>query len=372
MCINSARKSTYLLIILILLSSYSFAKSGCTDPDASNYDSSATVNDGSCTYPYKHINPTFIADFPDKIIDESSGVQLIDGKLWTHNDGGNSPEIYSVNTKTGAILQTVIVDNAKNIDWEDITADSKYIYLEDAGNNHGTRTDLRILKIRKADIGNGAVKHVKATLIKFSYADQKSFTDNKKNNFDCESLISIKDHLYIFTKDRGDLQTRVYKLPKTEGSYVVNPIDSFNSNGMITGSDYNPAINELVLIGYKPGHSSSFLWLFSDFKGISFFSGNKRRVEINNGGEWQTEGVCYESNMRIIISCEKRNATPSSFYYMDIMQSAKKKIISQAKGKDKLSKISKQRHLFRCINISVNHVCDIIRHNLMDCSCRVS
>ena len=40
----------FLCIILISLLMFSCAKEGCTDPDAENYNSSATKSDGSCTF----------------------------------------------------------------------------------------------------------------------------------------------------------------------------------------------------------------------------------------------------------------------------------------------------------------------------------
>ncbi len=289
------------------------AQSGCTDPAASNYNSSAITNNGSCTYPYTHYDPQLRAAFGPGV-SESSGVVFTDGKFWTHNDSGNQPNIFSVDTSTGAILQTVFIDNYLNTDWEDITADSNYIYVGDFGNNNGTRTDLKILKIAKADITTSHIVHLNAQAISFSYTDQTSFTSSSGHNFDCESVISIKDSLYIFTKDRGDGATRVYKLPKVPGTYPVSPYTGFNVGGLITGADYNPSTREIVLIGYLSSKYGSFLWFLSDYTNDQFFSGNKRRVEISNGGEWQTEGVCWLPGNRFFISCELTNSTPSSFY----------------------------------------------------------
>jgi hypothetical protein len=237
-----------------------------------------------------------------------------DGRLWTHNDSGNPSEIYNVDTTDGHIIQTVVVDNFANVDWEDITADSNYIYIGDHGNNSGTRKNLRVLKIAKSDITSASTAHVNAQAIAFSYTDQTSFASSSTHNFDCEALISIKDSLYIFTKDRGDLQTRVYKMPKTPGTYALTPYTGFNVNGLITGADYNASTHEIVLIGYFSGHSNSFLWFLKDFKGDMFFSGNKRRIEIANGLDWQTEGVCYQSDSRIFLSCEQTDAVDASVF----------------------------------------------------------
>ena len=308
----------FLLSIAFLLHAFSsIAQSGCTDPNATNYNPNAKVNDGSCKYPVTHFTPLQKGIFPNSIISESSGLVWTDGKLWTHNDSGNPNEIYRIDTANGNILQTITIDNYPNTDWEDIAADSNFIYIGNTGNNNGNRTDLKILKIAKSDITKSSIVHLNAQAISFSYSDQTVFTSSSSHNFDCESLISIKDSLYIFTKDRGDLQTRVYKLPKTPGTYAISTYTSYNVNGLITGADYNPQTKEIALIGYFSGHSNSFMWFLNDFKSDLFFSGNKRRIEIGNGTEWQTEGVCYFTENRFLVSCENAGTFNSSFFVGD-------------------------------------------------------
>ncbi|MEI6594203.1 MAG: T9SS type A sorting domain-containing protein [Bacteroidota bacterium] len=305
----------FILSTFLFLQTFStLAQSGCTDPHATNYNPGAKLNDGSCVYTTTHFEPIIKGEFPNTIISESSGLVWTNGKLWTHNDSGNPNEIYSIDTANGNILQTVTIDNFPNTDWEDIAADSNFIYVGNFGNNNGNRTDLKILKVAKSDITTNSIVHLNAQDISFSYSDQTVFTSSSTHNFDCESLISIKDSLYIFTKDRGDLQTRVYKLPKIPGTYIISPYTSFNVNGLITGADYNPQTKEIALIGYFSGHTNSFMWFLNDFKGDMFFSGNKRRIEIGNGSEWQTEGICYFSNDRFLVSCENGGTFSSSFF----------------------------------------------------------
>lgn len=305
------------LFICLLLSINAHAQNGCTDPIATNYDPNATINDGSCIYPFTVYHPVYRDSFPNAI-KESSGLVFTDGKLWTHNDSGNPQEIYSIDTSTGAILQTIVIDNFGNNDWEDITADSAFIYVGDFGNNNGTRTDLKILKIAKSDITSASTVHVNAQAISFSYTDQTSFTSSNTHNFDCESVISIKDSLYLFTKDRGDGATRVYKLPKIPGTYAVSPYTNFAVQGLITGADYNPVTKQILLIGYMLNKVNSFIWQLYDYQGDLFFSGNKRRIEISNGNEWQTEGICWINSTHFFVSCEETSPTsPSAFYAAD-------------------------------------------------------
>lgn len=291
------------------------AQIGCTDPQANNFSPTATVNNGSCTYDLTISN--YQTKGPINIFAvESSGVQYDNGVIWTHNDSGNANEIFKADTTTGNLLQRVTISNAANNDWEDITSDSSYIYVGDFGNNNGTRTDLKVLKIDKAQLTNtAAVISVTAQIINFSYADQTSFTSNGSTNFDCESMFSLNGSLYLFTKDRGDFQTRVYRLSKTPGTYTLSPYTSYNVNGKITGADYNKQKKEVVLIGYMSSSRNSFFYFLNDFTSDLFFSGNKRRIELGNStNDWQTEGVSYGINANeLFFSCET-SYTPATLY----------------------------------------------------------
>ena len=94
---------------------------------------------------------------------------------------------------------------------------------------------MSILRIKKADIEKSpGIVNVKADAINFSYTDQKDFEPNTNTNFDCEAMASIGNYLYLFSKDRGDLQTRCYKLPKDTGTYSIAPIATFNTDGKVT------------------------------------------------------------------------------------------------------------------------------------------
>ena len=151
------------------------AQSGCTDPEATNFDPLAKTNDGSCVYPITNNSPILRANL-GIAINETSGLVLTDGQLWTHQDSGGPNALFKIDSTSGLVKQIVYVDNYSNVDWEDIAADKDYIYIAETGNNNGTRKDLKILKIAKADIGSTDTVHLNAQAIQFSYADQTTFT----------------------------------------------------------------------------------------------------------------------------------------------------------------------------------------------------
>lgn len=258
-------------------------------------------------------NPaTFISPLPETV-KETSGLIFWRNALWTHNDSGGKPEIYKIDTATGKIVQTVRLNDARNIDWEDITQDNDNIFIGDFGNNSGARKDLSIYKISKSQIPiNGKNISLYAEQIRFSYDDQKNFEKrNNRNDYDCEAFFALGDSLFLFTKDWVDENTRLYALPKIEGEYHVSPHNFFSADGLITGADISPSRKEVALIGYKD--FQSFMWIFWDFNGHDFFNGEKLRVNFPDLVFVQTEGIAYINDDMIFFSNEE-SAVPPGVY----------------------------------------------------------
>jgi len=299
----------------------SWAQSGCTDPNATNYNEEAHVNDGSCIYEPLILDPEIkIESLPSKVEETSGLIWYADG-IWTHNDSGGEAAIYKLDSETGEIIQTVFISNGKNVDIEDITQDENYIYVGDFGNNYGTREDLTIYKISKSDITDEHEVNVNAELITFKYNDQKNYNKrNRSNNFDCEAVLSRGDYLYLFTKNWVNEKTRCYKLSKKAGEYGLDVYQQFDVRGLITGADYNEKNQTVVLVGYE--NFIPFSWVIWDFKDDRFFTGNKKRVDFAYIQGAQTEGICFKNSDDILMSCEASFYAPRlyTFSASQIMQ----------------------------------------------------
>jgi hypothetical protein len=76
---------------------------GCTDPLSKNFNSSATVNDGSCTYRSAKVRVKYSIQLP-ATLHETSGLVLNDNLFWTTNDDTDTT-IYGVDT-TGVIQKS--------------------------------------------------------------------------------------------------------------------------------------------------------------------------------------------------------------------------------------------------------------------------
>src|SRR5690349_23896588 len=94
--------------------------------------------------------PTTLATIKDNSITESSGLvasRTSPGAYWTHNDSGDGPFIYAIDTR-GQSLGTFRVIGATNRDWEDIAsgpgpqANRWYLYIGDIGDNNSKRSEI--------------------------------------------------------------------------------------------------------------------------------------------------------------------------------------------------------------------------------------
>ena len=178
-----------------------------------------------------------------KKIDETSGLEIVDGQFITHNDSGGDPKLYYLDKK-GKIVFERTLEGVKNNDWEDITKDDQFIYVANMGNNFDTRKNLSIVK---TPIDSSSSE---AELIEFNYPEQVKFTTAyNQSQYDAEALITIDDYLIILTKNKLKKITEIYALPKIAGKYEAKKIGSLNTQSIITGGDYDPDTKLLALTG---------------------------------------------------------------------------------------------------------------------------
>lgn len=311
-------KNYFLIIAFIFSFGVSWAQLGCTDSNANNYNSMAQENDGSCLYDPIIMEPKTLVDELAAEVSETSGLIWFRNAPWTHNDSGGEPAIYRLDETTGAVVQKILLRGAINFDYEDITQDEDFIYVGDFGNNYGTREDLTIYKINKSEIPEQGNTEVNTQKITFEYNDQViSQKKDRHNNFDCESVASMGDHLYIFTKNWVNQKTKCYKMPKQAGHYKLDIYDQFNVRGLLTGADYHSDNKTLVLVGYE--NFVPFVWVLWDFNDDLFFSGNKKRVDFAHIQGAQTEAICFKDDNNILMTCED-SFIPPHLYQLNLNQ----------------------------------------------------
>ena len=290
---------------LFLFSSAYGQISGCTDPQSINYNPAATINDGSCSYNATSLTLTTKTSFSAPLMNETSGLEFLNGKLWTLNDSGNANDIYRVDTVSSTVYQTVDISNATNVDWEDMTSSNDHLFIGDFGNNNGDRQNLRIYRVNKADLTTSATS-VTASIINFSYSDQTSFQSLPTNhNFDCEAMIFLNDSIHLFSKNWVDFKTKHYVIPNTPGTHVAQFRETLNTGFLVTSASVQN-FGVIALIGYlKTGTKPVSMYMLYDYKNNLLFNGNKRKFDISTQLTYgQVEGVEFFNSSYAYVSNE--------------------------------------------------------------------
>lgn len=275
-------------------------------------------------------NPKFKAELPTEV-NETSGLFLHNGRLWTHNDSGGKPILYALDTTTFEVAQRITLANVKNKDWEDVCTDGKTVYVGDIGNNKGNRKKLKIFTFPLSAIPEEGDTTVNVDSIIFRFGDQTNF-DNKKHehDYDCEAMFATDNCLYLLSKGWATGTTRLYRLPKTPGNYVAEVVNGFDSQGLITGADYDRENHILVVIGYVKTVWKPFMYLIFDFDEAGVKLTN-RRFEMPQWRGAQTEGVCFFDDGRCYVSAETSPTMTSRVFIVDF----RKWIDKELKRKEK-------------------------------------
>jgi hypothetical protein len=260
------------------------------------------------------------------IIEETSGLIYFNNRLITHNDAGNEPKLYEIDTITSNINRIVSVTNASNVDWEDLAQDENYIYIGDIGNNNGNRTDLKVYRILKNDYLNST--SITADIIHYSYADQSDFTSNPHNtNWDAESLLVWEDQLFIFSKNWIDHKVNLYVLPKIPGTYTANIQSSYNLQGLATSATLT-IDNIIYLLAYTESKTPFFVIISEIDLSVDYDLFNKsnqlKYTNILAPGN-QTEAICYVNQSitqdHLFVSSEKESSSPPKLRTIDFKRS---------------------------------------------------
>jgi hypothetical protein len=240
-----------------------------------------------------------------QVLNENSGIIESGGLIWFINDGGNEPAIYGYDREHNTVVRTVVIKNTVNIDWEDISQNENQIFIGDFGNNAGSRTDLRLIRINKSDLLADTDTVSPSGIIEFSYEDQTNFTPtNQQTPFDCEAFIATEDSLVLFTKDWQNMQTRLYTLPVIPGNHVAKFRKQWNVDGLITAAAWSGENQKLLLLGYTT-IVTPFLCVFSGFTPEYLSYEEESKTYFTDFFGTQTEGILFSGDGSILISSEE-------------------------------------------------------------------
>ncbi len=252
-------------------------------------------------------------EYLDQMVLENSGLVWYRGRLWTINDSGGDPVLFSLDLRTGKCIQAIYIEGAENRDWEELAQDDDFIYVFDVGNNFGRRDELTIYKVPKDSIPASGNARVFPEIIRYRYGDKKQNSGYfSRSPYDCEAAFAMNDSLYLFTKDWENQQTDLYVCPAAAGAYTLWPVATYEADGLVTGADVNPSDStSIMLIGYKD--YVPFLWEIQGFDFTDYSMESTRRLDFPDKYDLQTEGIAIQTKERIFISCEM-SSWPASVY----------------------------------------------------------
>lgn len=254
------------------------------------------------------------------IIKEASACEISKASplIWTIEDNHNRNVLFGFNEK-GQLIKEITITNVENNDWEDLTSDDEgNIYIGDFGNNDNERQNLAIYKINASDLNKNEAKA--ESIVQFYYPEQTEFPPKKKNRiFDVESFFILNNKFYLFTKNRSskfDGTTVLYevennatqKLPaKKIGSFVT--CGEFN-HCAVTSADISPNKDKVAIL------SSDKVWIFTNWKGNNFFSGNVKKIELNH--HTQKEGLSFKDEKTILMTDEGDKKITGNLYELKL------------------------------------------------------
>lgn len=129
----------------------------------------------------------------------------------------------------------------------------------------------------------------------------------------------LNDKFYLFTKNRSskfDGTTVLYevennstqKLPaKKLGSFVT--CEQFN-HCAVTSADISPDKRKVAIL------SSDKVWVFTNWKGNNFLSGDVEKIELNHDS--QKEGLCFRDDHTILMTDEGSKKSSGNLYQLKL------------------------------------------------------
>ena len=181
-------------------------------------------------------------------IRESSGVvasRQHHSVLWTHNDKGNTPELYAI-SRDGKLLARYAL-NAVNNDWEDIDLDEQgRLYVGKIGNNKAQSTSpVEVLRV--AEPNPAEASRARRTL-----PIEKTWRLRyPEKPFDSESLFVHGPHGYLISKHLDGAPASLYRFDLDgPADQTLTRLTDLPIRQPVTGANLSPDGRKLAVLTY--------------------------------------------------------------------------------------------------------------------------
>lgn len=255
-------------------------------------------------------------------INEASGLarSSLDDRLWVINDGGSLPQLHAIGLD-GSDYGSVMLENARNIDWEDLATFKEngrlWLIVADIGDNNARRDEYTLYIVTEpgADQLRSGTTTVQRR-ISFMYPDGPR---------DAESIAfdSVNEEILILTK--RDMPAVMYSIPlhpPSDGLLIatrIGEIDSIpqptaydleralpdkNWHWQPNSIDFSAAADAAVILTYKA------VYYFSRRDEQDWFTALQSAPQRFDLGEYrEAESVIFDNaGEQVYVTTEKRNA----------------------------------------------------------------
>jgi hypothetical protein len=197
-----------------------------------------------------------LCDLQDARINESSGLAAsrryaAQSLLWTHNDSGGEPALYTINPQ-GETVAEVLLQGATNVDWEDIAVAGDWIYVADTGDNLRRREDVTIYRVREPQLDANKTNQ------KLEVEPEAMTLKYPEGARDCETiLVTAKGEVLVVSKNGGP--SLIFKTPQPFQNGITQTLEqvgeySFTGKTaysyLTTGGSVSPDGKKLVIRTY--------------------------------------------------------------------------------------------------------------------------
>jgi hypothetical protein len=242
-----------------------------------------------------------LCDLQDARINESSGLAAsrryaAQNLLWTHNDSGGETRIFCVNLK-GQTVAEVLLQNATNIDWEDLAIsgdkNNSWIYAGDIGDNLERRESITIYRICEPQFDpdkTGQVLNAQCEAMTLKYPDAPH---------NCEALMAnARGEILLVSKNGG--ASKIFKTPQpfqNGATQMLEQVGEYSFTGatawgyLTTGGSISADEKHLVIRTY----THAYEWKIpaqNDWKAM--WKEKPRIFEL--APSKQGESICYSAS----------------------------------------------------------------------------
>ena len=231
------------------------------------------------------------------------------GVLWVHNDSGDVPQLYAIDTH-GKLLGACVVPGAQARDWEDIAAGpgpeagKHYLYIGDIGDNRACYASVRVYRVIEPQVDASAtfatMETEPAETIELVYPDGPR---------DAETLLldpQTRD-LYIISK-RDVFANHVYRASYPQSTTSTTTLTRVATLpwGFAVAGDVSPDGREIIV--RSPYNAS--LWVRP--VGAPLWEAfQEKAVGIPLRSEPQGEGICFDAQGAGVLH-DQRDAEPAA------------------------------------------------------------